>query len=1539
MSCVFLTSRLAALEAAITAAEALPALPNGMLWADQLKAERAALKAAADEDKDDDAFRNAAVFWAQMLPSVSALTLTLNANPVYLARGISAGVSLALANAVALNPRRRFLWERAPGVTPPILEKIFHEGHRWWLNQPAATRPVLADAARPLNEIAVLIPVTIETRFSPPDAAQLNGRVKVRVTPDDISVNRHRPQPSSLEVQLIGDLQTKAAAKGMKLATFLTTDSDGKALWPKLCDAVRPARAAWLVQTLGELDLATVVPNDIDAPARVDGFPEEIEVWVVMTGDATAKRIGVGTPVLQDELLFELPRDDSDAWWNKWKGTANAAGVVKKKGAVDLGLGLECDLPGPAASIESLFVLGLSKEEPGPFFADRVAAGDFAAIEPGTPTNTIDGEPAVDLATDPAIWQRILGTPAGAGPSNHLPHGAALTGKAGALGDFPVPDFDSDLLGQLFIDLLYPALWGHAFKDIWGLGIDAHAVLTWMRAWVRPAGHLLPIRVRDLPYGLAPTTSLDLWELSDFEKRTSLLKNTDGEQVEPNLVRALQSLRVDLARRARANGTTVDADPEKLASLVGRTPTASGYSFQPFMAMELMESLLSAMGNFDAAQRAAFERSIKHRYETGEKVRRDIPKRFYVATGDLRDIGMPLILPNLFLNFTPEEARKLTLDDRVKGFLNLLDLLMQLTRVDQQNLLDHFKVLPDSLLFRLLLHSSMQARGDAARAGLPLGTLPQGGDGPQLEPLISNDRPLLWQWAERLTLADPGLVNLATPAGTTYVRVKEGVELLGKILQDGLQAAAKAKSLEPLTTLIGRLERNFKNTLDTAATRIDPFAAGLAWRRLQTLQAEPTTRHRLGIYGWVDAPLRGVAGPKPGGLLHAPSQAQVVTSIILRDRFLAEQSFDGGAGAAWAMSITSQRIRLAEELAEEVRMGAHIYEVLGRRVEAILGDPVLVRKFRESVAPQREGTPDRFAVCHGEKVLQLLAEGGLPAEVTAAQKDRLQDWAAAVDVYADLLVAQGVHQLVTRRSSAASGTMNAAAGFALPPDLGVIETPRSGQSVLSTLLAVLPFVEAPALLAGHEAEARPATLADASVAAFVDARFGRASDWKWSFHLEGKGTAPDGITVVINEDREVTLDDLGLSPSDALLFPSDKLALAAGQLARDRAIAGLKDTDSVQLGAVPLPTASAERHGLLREVVTTLGGRPFELSQLHLPDPAKSNAARDLEDDKTRFDLLTRLNRMVAAGQGLVAALADGARAAETWLLGLRWGIVPIDRSASVEERAAKALAALTTRVQAAKTFIAGMAGAPNPAGQSESTAAREIAEAINKLAAPEGHLAILSSVEKTTLRDYEPTRPIRLAPKLDDDWLTVLAPVRPRLARLEALQLLSLRKPAPPFQGFVAYANRPDDPWQKEAVKDNRDRLLAGRSLQPPRLIAAYGTADAWDGTKVAVGSIDSWTETVPEPRHTTQAAFHFNAPGARAPQAILLAVPPVLDRPLGLPTLLATVRETRDLAHARMAALEDLKESDAVLPLSLLSAPEPWQSAVLNDNTTVTF
>ena len=84
-----------------------------------------------------------------------------------------------------------------------------------------------------------------------------------------------------------------------------------------------------------------------------------------------------------------------------------------------------------------------------------------------------------------------------------------------------------------------------------------------------------------------------------------------------------------------------------------------------------------------------------------------------------------------------------------------------------------------------------------------------------------------------------------------------------------------------------------------------------------------------------------------------------------------------------------------------------------------------------------------------------------------------------------------------------------------------------------------------------------------------------------------------------------------------------------------------------------------------------------------------------------------------------------------------------------------------------------------------------------------------------------------------------------------------------------------------------------------------------------------DRFDEVVPATEQTSGAAFGFDAPAARAQQAILLAVPPALDAPLDEETLTQTLVETQELAHARMARPVDLDNQFwGLAPAGLLPA-----------------
>ena len=103
------------------------------------------------------------------------------------------------------------------------------------------------------------------------------------------------------------------------------------------------------------------------------------------------------------------------------------------------------------------------------------------------------------------------------------------------------------------------------------------------------------------------------------------------------------------------------------------------------------------------------------------------------------------------------------------------------------------------------------------------------------------------------------------------------------------------------------------------------------------------------------------------------------------------------------------------------------------------------------------------------------------------------------------------------------------------------------------------------------------------------------------------------------------------------------------------------------------------------------------------------------------------------------------------------------------------------------------------------------LARAITNLASPEGKVAVLACWPRAALLDSTGLAVAQAEADLDETWLTVVAAVRPPLARLEALQL-ELQTP------FDAWTNVPGDPWRTadghvvQQQPDGAGRAVRGR-------------------------------------------------------------------------------------------------------------------------------
>jgi hypothetical protein len=1399
--------------------------------------------------------------------------------------------------------------------------------HGLWLAVPPAQRPYLE------RDVAVLLPVRLETMIPPEDDRTL----WLRVVPDEASILRDDPVPKPAEAARLAAMWQQTASALTPAEQALGFDDwlglpAGRQAFATLCSHVGAARAAWLTTACPPTAAAGTVTLDTsrvaDTPPaanRVGGLPARLEVWWSFADDAPEPAASLRPD--PDALVFDVIGADRTAghgnaggrtertrWWADWTAAKNA------------GLGVEIPFPDDRSpdDLRTLYLVGIGDDAPGQLLRAQIDAGEVATLPLGAPTNAVDGRQAAPLGDDPATWLAVAQARLRAPGSPHPEQDALTRSLAGEGADLPpLPRAAGpEGLDQTLVRALWPALWGHTLRDLWGCAEDADVLAGWAARHLRPEGPLPPLRIAAQPYGLLPTAALERWETAPDEG-----PHTAQEQ---RLCSALLPMRAQWAAAARGAGTSVGASTERLLELVARDGVSAGYAHRPFLAVELWTALYGSMQPLDQQLVDTWvHTAFTPLYDLLQRGPDDPPGiRQLVTGGGVEPLAIPLVVPTTWPYWyyenpdgsvtTDPSGRPVPVTTPEAGLVRLLGDVERYGHRAGQLQEEWRGVLPDSLLVRLALHSATLSAAAVAQAGA-------GPAGPIREPLVGDDtQPTV---LETLTSQyDPNSPH-DHPAGRVRTTFLEGVNRLWKTIAEAAAepASGTSSATPPGTQILVDVERALRATLDTATHRLDPWLTGIAARRLEHLRGQPESRFRLGVYGWLDGPLLGRPGPTEGGLLHAPSHPQALTAAILRDKYITESAAATGTSDRWSLHLDSRRVRLAAELAEEVRLGSHVFEALGRRVEQIIG----VRTVQAAVAqeagsridilrrayPMAGGRHDRGRVCHGPDALTGLLGPTPPVLVTPAQRDRLSELQPVLDAYGDLLVAEAVHQVVSGQADRAGAAMDAAAGLASPPTLAFTETPLSGEALTTAAVTVIPYRPAPT---GPDPAVPPARLADTSVADALPALAGAAADWIWQ--------APDGSAV--------TLDRLGLEPADTLSLSADLLS----------------DLARAALGAAPgtpLTGTGTPRHDLARDIAQALGGTPLFLRDVAptAMTPAQADEVRTL-DAQILAELRTRYTTLRGSAQQMIDELAaasttaDPARLHQALFRALRWGITPVAADddprallrllthppdASAPEPQAPALAR-----SAEEALRARLAAAPPP----DTT--EPLGRAIAELAAPGGRLAVLAGIDATVLARIAGLHTTTPAPDLDTEWLTVVASVRPRLAAVEALQLAAATPAGGPgptaygFPGFTAWSSAPGDPWHTTALavrREQRRQPGAGRTPMP-RFVAAYSAAaPGWQtGRRVAAALVDAWSDTAPDPDQITTAVFGFNGPAARAPQAVLLAVPADLaggyGAALDTPELVDVLIGTREAAHARAVEPDALGAHLAVVPTTALPA-----------------
>jgi hypothetical protein len=949
------------------------------------------------------------------------------------------------------------------------------------------------------GSIGVLLPARLETRFDQRDDG--SWRLRLLVVPGEASVDLHDELVREDELDRLE--RAAAACNGLLAA------AEGETAFESLAQEIGAGRARWLVRTRLRVDAAGWSIDRADAVGRVDaepvaatvrGLPDRLEIWAeTETGDVLLRRLRPGGRVLPiTPPRTDLPADERpDVFWASWRvlrgvGLAGAVNLTAK--------GIE------PQDIRRLVVVGLGDEPADRLFAAHANAGNAALLRPGTATNVTAGSVG-HPAPNPRDHHALLLPPAApeelARPARTASEDVAraLTGAVDGLPRMLGGDVDHRSLQHGLVQTLWPALWGHAAQDLWGPADrwPAYELGWWLAANLLPQGPLATLLVDDQPYGLLPLTPLD--------------GAGEGHPVDERLAPALaEAVRTVADLAAEQRDTVLDADAERLLRVLGRTPTSRGHAWRWSIPLrylahpDVTDTQARAVAPYLNAAGHDATASTDPPMALGVRRRVTVPAAEVLARRDAPDTAVQWGLVERWLD-------EVLSDPNPEG-----ELLRQAVEAFGEGE-------PTRVLVAWLWHRIHPLRDDPTSLNDRLEGL--GDPWPDslwfhLARLAVNE---LWRWghwASELRLGPPqGDTRTLRDYGAAWPSPGDAtwVTELFAMLVDGLHDLG-VRSLGRT----GDLDRATAALLDTATHRLDPWAVGLAWRRLEQ---RDDARRVLGLYGYVDQPFRGQAGLGDRGVTLAPSPDQAKTAAIVRDRAVAHHHDGLAPSTLKDVTLDSERVRLALRITRAVREGAHPAEALGREFERMLPDARVVRRFRAAYPAHRTDAGRR--TCDGLKAAAAVTsdtigtDTGLTADDATARRFALL--AEMPADLADLLVLEAVHDTVTGGAAQAAVALDAAAGLAAPPDLRFPTTPAGGTALRTTLRVELPDV-ALARTAEAPGDACPA------VAAHLDSLGDPAgSDWTWW------------------ADEAVTLTDLGLSLADLVAVDDDTLlAEAASRL-------------------------------------------------------------------------------------------------------------------------------------------------------------------------------------------------------------------------------------------------------------------------------------------------------------------------------------------------------------------------------------------------------
>jgi len=519
---------------------------------------------------------------------------------------------------------------------------------------------------------------------------------------------------------------------------------------------------------------------------------------------------------------------------------------------------------------------------------------------------------------------------------------------------------------------------------------------------------------------------------------------------------------------------------------------------------------------------------------------------------------------------------------------------------------------------------------------------------------------------------------------------------------------------------------------------------------------------------------------------------------------------------------------------------------------------------------------------------------GLPA--SGADRDAIEaafaTLDAAVDAVGDLLLSESVYRLVTGNVAAGGASLDSLASGVRPPEPAFAEAPRSGTPISHRVALVLRDDTLPA--AWTAIPLTPRALAEPRLNAWTAGLLGDPALVRCTVRVASAGGT--------ERIAEVTLAALGMQPLDVLVVLStlgESLG-ATSELDRRVAIAaGATATDTVTITyeRAASETASAwrtfaEAAEVARAIAAALSvARPLAVGDLVLPEDGGEATATSAADGRAAAVQSALADAATALSNAATATAASDTTATRAALVAALMGIAAFGIAGTVPLPGAATAGLLTLAASAGTEAARRIASAAAATDDASRVAACLGAHAWYLPAftpdGAEGLADALAARGSLVTSAREPRR-----------WLRQAAMVREPLGAWRRAWAYGATfgslAPAVDLVQWPGMGGR----WCALPFDAPEERPRAGTTA----LVAwtdggtLPSAAETWSGLL-----IDQWVDLIPASEETTGIAFRYDAPGAAAPQAVILAVPPTGLKAWDADTLLGTIGEAIALVRLR--------------------------------------